>query len=336
MMNNNLRESDPTPKKNELVFSGSGEEFFGIWITNILLSICTLGIYSAWAKVRTTNYFYGSTKLAGAPFSYTANPVAILKGRIFAILGFFAYSYFSQAYPGVGIFLIIVLTLFTPFIITRSLNFRLQNTEYRGLRFGFRGTTAEAYKIFLLEYLLMIITFGILFPRWEAKRKAFYVGNIHFGTSQFSSNPSIIFFYQVAGIVIVNLAIYSALFYASSTIGISEILLLLAYPVLGLAVAYWFAETTNHIFATSQLENIQFQSSLTTGGLAKLWLVNLLLITFTLGFATPWVMVRNARYRISNTNVLADNLDSFIVQETSNTSALGEEIGEAFDIDLSI
>lgn len=33
-------------------FAGSGSEYFKIWITNLLRSILTLGIYSAWAKVR--------------------------------------------------------------------------------------------------------------------------------------------------------------------------------------------------------------------------------------------------------------------------------------------
>lgn len=33
-------------------FTGSAKEWFGIWIVNLLLSIITIGIYSAWAKVR--------------------------------------------------------------------------------------------------------------------------------------------------------------------------------------------------------------------------------------------------------------------------------------------
>ena len=80
----------PSPKSttgSDLVFSGKGGEFFGIWIVNILLSICTLGVYSAWAKVRTTNYFYGNTKLGGSPFVYTSKPNIDTEGsthRIFA------------------------------------------------------------------------------------------------------------------------------------------------------------------------------------------------------------------------------------------------------------
>ncbi|MCS6766168.1 MAG: DUF898 domain-containing protein, partial [Candidatus Protistobacter heckmanni] len=34
-----------------LRFTGSGAEYFRIWIVNLSLSVLTLGIYSAWAKV---------------------------------------------------------------------------------------------------------------------------------------------------------------------------------------------------------------------------------------------------------------------------------------------
>ncbi len=30
-------------------FTGTPREYFGIWIVNVLLTILTLGIYSAWA-----------------------------------------------------------------------------------------------------------------------------------------------------------------------------------------------------------------------------------------------------------------------------------------------
>ena len=33
-------------------FTGSGGEYFRVWVVNLLFSLLTLGIYSAWAKVR--------------------------------------------------------------------------------------------------------------------------------------------------------------------------------------------------------------------------------------------------------------------------------------------
>ncbi len=49
----------------QLHFTGTGGEYFGIWIVNLLLTIVTLGIYSAWAKVRRLQYFYRHTEVAG-------------------------------------------------------------------------------------------------------------------------------------------------------------------------------------------------------------------------------------------------------------------------------
>ena len=82
--------------------------------------------------------------------------------------------------------------------------------------------------------------------------------------------------------------------------------------------------------------DIRFESELKTSELIGLWVVNLILLGITLGLATPWVMVRNARYRISKTAVLADDLDSFCSHEKNKVSSIAEEIGEAFDVDISI
>ena len=51
-----------TPRTEAIEFSGDGGEYFRIWIVNLALSVVTLGIYSAWAKVRRLRYFYGSTR----------------------------------------------------------------------------------------------------------------------------------------------------------------------------------------------------------------------------------------------------------------------------------
>ena len=66
----------------EFEFRGSATEFFGIWIVNLLLSLLTFGIYSAWAKVRTKKYFYQNTYVAGRSFDYHATGGQILIGRI--------------------------------------------------------------------------------------------------------------------------------------------------------------------------------------------------------------------------------------------------------------
>src|SRR4030088_3281076 len=86
-------------KRHPVEFTADSGEYFRIWIVNLALTIVTLGIYSAWAKVRKRRYFYGHTRIDGEAFEYRANPLAILKGRIIAFVLFVAFSIVSQYAP---------------------------------------------------------------------------------------------------------------------------------------------------------------------------------------------------------------------------------------------
>lgn len=131
-------------------FHGKGGEFFRIWVANILLSIMTLGIYSAWAKVRTKQYFYRSTSLDGAFFNYDANPIQILKGRAI-VLGVVALIYgASLVDPLYSAVLTGSLSLLMPVFMHRSLKFNAHCSRYRNLRFSFQGSLREACLIGIL------------------------------------------------------------------------------------------------------------------------------------------------------------------------------------------
>lgn len=58
----------PASIRHPFEFRGDAREYFRIWIVNLALGIVTLGIYSAWAKVRTKRYFYANTLVADVPF----------------------------------------------------------------------------------------------------------------------------------------------------------------------------------------------------------------------------------------------------------------------------
>ena len=70
LQDNPVAPDSNVPRNLKFEFTGSGSEYFRIWIVNTLLTVVTLGIYSAWAKVRRLRYFYGSTQLAGSTFEY--------------------------------------------------------------------------------------------------------------------------------------------------------------------------------------------------------------------------------------------------------------------------
>lgn len=145
-----------------VVFRGRTSEYFGIWIVNLLLSIMTLGIYSAWAKVRRKKYFYNNTLIDGVGFDYHANPVAILKGRIIAFVLYLVFVFASGTHPAVSVVLSILLFIAVPWIIVRALKFNARNSSHRGLRFDFDGQYRDAALIFLGFPLLLGSVIGLI------------------------------------------------------------------------------------------------------------------------------------------------------------------------------
>src|SRR3982074_1385789 len=89
------------PERHPVEFTAHAGEYFRIWIVNLALTIVTLGIYSAWAKVRKRRYFYGHTRIDGESFEYRRNPVAILTGRLIAVAlfaVFYAIGHYAPLY----------------------------------------------------------------------------------------------------------------------------------------------------------------------------------------------------------------------------------------------
>ena len=68
-----VQKEPPRIETDSPMFHGTGGEFFGIWIINIIFSLLTLGIYTAWAKVRVRRYFAVMTSFRGERFDYHAS-----------------------------------------------------------------------------------------------------------------------------------------------------------------------------------------------------------------------------------------------------------------------
>jgi len=141
-------------------FTGNAKEYFGIWIVNLFLSIITLGIYTAWAKVRRVRYFYGHTFIDGHNLEYHAKPTAILIGRIIVVGILIAMNILVSISPFAGI-LVVPYLLALPWVINQAMRFNARVTSYRNVRFNFKGTYWQALKIFFLIPLGAIVVLGL-------------------------------------------------------------------------------------------------------------------------------------------------------------------------------
>ena len=340
-----------------LRFTGTGGEYFRIWIVNLFLTVLTLGIYSAWAKVRTRRYFYAHTLLADHAFDYRANPWFILRGNLilgFGLLLFLALESFRPVYSGI---VLAVFYGFLPFLIYKSLRFNAYNSTYRNLRFRFRGSLKESYNTYLFIPLLILLTLGLIFPYWVFRRKKYFFENFTFGRSPNTYTGSAGPFYQVYGItglMVILLAVVAGggvFFFVPQPHGLALRLdnmdrFFTLLPVAGFLVAmtaftciqqFLFARLTNYCWDRTSVEGLCFNSSLTVGNLLWLRLTNLLGIIFSLGLLIPWARVRRARYLVGSLTLFSDrSLDTFEAAEQSAEKAIGEAATGFFDIDIGL
>jgi uncharacterized membrane protein YjgN (DUF898 family) len=146
--------------RHQVEFTGTGKAYFGIWLSNLLLLILTLGWYYPWAKARKLRFFYGHTRIAGHPLAFHGEPRKMLRGFALTVVLMAVYSYANRV-PGIAsIVATLIMALIWPAIMRASLQFKLANSSWRGLRFKFTGTLAGAYKVVLLP---MAVTVGLMF-----------------------------------------------------------------------------------------------------------------------------------------------------------------------------
>lgn len=314
------------PEPGELLpvrFSGTAAGYFRIWLVNTLLTLVTIGVWSAWAKVRRRRYFYGSTEVADGRFDYLATAPALLTGRLLAValLGGIALAHWVM--PGLVPPLGLAALALVPWLVVRSATFNARMTRWRGLRFGFHGRFGGALVAHVLAPALSLATLGLATPlaSWLAGR--YWADNHTLGRARFACRPPL-WSFVLAGLATLGLFVGLVLAFAAMVGGIAwglghpEILWPFAEPVpkavvsttvwplipLGVGVpafliagAYYRARVRAIVLSSLVLEGgHRLVCRLAAGRVAWIVATNALATLATAGLAHPWGVVRLWRY----------------------------------------
>lgn len=340
----------PVETREEITFSATGGEYFRIWIVNLLLTIVTLGIYSAWAKVRRNQYFYSSTRLAGSSFEYHGTPMAILKGRLIALALFGVYNLAFRMSPAAGLAMFAVMAAVMPWLLWRSMQFSLYNSSYRGIRFGFDGSARQAYAAFLGMAVLSAVSFGLLAPFAHQRLKKFQHSEARYGSSKFSFDAKVSGFYKIYLVLFGLMVLGTVVFFGVITalvVGSSDRMqaanygsivgILLIYPWVLASTWLFMAMLQNLVWNHTQLGAHRFQSAMHWGRLAFIYATNTVGIILTLGFYTPFAKVRAMKYRLESISLqVSGGLDDVVAQSTPDVNATGEGMADFLGVDLSM
>lgn len=222
--------------------------------------------------------------------------------------------------------------------------------------------------------LVVVLVIGSIFvmaavQAWVlAGMHGYFINGYRYGDWQFSGDVEVGFFIKLAfkaaglflaaviglGLIIAllvgGLASFEALTNPYMVMAVimgaaaSYVLLLIVVGLLGAAMfAYMAVQTRNYLFSRvviakeAQENRFGLTSSMSTSGYVGLVVTNFLILIFTLGLGRAWVMVRTSHYVAEHTSVEGD-MDLLLAadQDSDVKSAIGDEVAQAFDVNLGI
>lgn len=337
-----------------VAFTGTAREYFGIWIVNLMLSIATLGIWSAWAKVRNRAYILGNTSVDGRPFGYHARGLQIFLGRLVVVAivaGIYVASLVSPIVSGV-VWMLFLLAM--PWLINRGLRFNAAMTSWSTVRFGFRGSYWPSFLVFVGYPFLSMVSLGLFLPYATRAMKRYTIGGHRLGASDFAFSsgmgPFWLAFFQVVACIVAGIlvlvvtgvaanAVFSGQMDFSPAGSIWMIIVVLAglFALFPFSVFYG-AFLRNAIYAGMTLENgHRFRSAISPARYVWITVSNAVAIASSLGMLLPWARIRMTRYLCSRTWLIpAGSLDDVIDEASSRETAVGDAWMDLDGIDVGI
>jgi uncharacterized membrane protein YjgN (DUF898 family) len=299
-----------------LAFNGEGSRYFGIWVVNIVLTILTLGLYYPWAKIANRKYLWNSTAIGEDKFVFHGTGNEIFKGFVIAYLILGISLLMSFFFPGLFILFYLVLLLIMPFAVFGAWRYRVSRTSWRGIYFSFDGNMREFFSMYIVHFLLAILTLGIYGPWFRVKVEKYLISHTKFGQYEFDfeGDGGDLFGINLLGILLTIITLYIYLpWYMKNR----------------------FKFTIDNIVIYHGDKKSYLRTNLDGGDLFGVLLLNAILTMITLGLATPWAMIRSYKLFVESVHIPIDvNLDALEQNADDFNDATGDSLLDVLDVGL--
>jgi uncharacterized membrane protein YjgN (DUF898 family) len=311
-------------QRTSLSFKADGMDLFALTLKNMLLSMCTFGIYSFWGKINIQKFLNRGTYFGEEALDFHGTGkekfIGFLKGMgiitVLVIIASVATAFLGKLIGAIAaqvILMIIVygaILLITPMIIVGKRRYFLSRSSWRGVRFIFNGRWKKMGLILLKGALVSILTLGIYIPWFIHDIREFMINNSGYGTEPF--------------IYTGNKRTYAKTWWLGFLFSI------LTFGI----YSFWLAAALErHFMNNTTFQGKKLSCSLTGETLFKTALINLLLIVFTFGVAASWVIVRNFRIWFGSISLEGTvDVDTIRASVDAKASALADGLSEAGDV----
>lgn len=286
-------------------FDGQWREFLPIALTNLLLTLVTLGIYRFWATTRERRYLWSRTRFIDERFEWSGTGLELLVGFLLVaglvFLPLFILQFVAQAMlvQGHGVALGVMAVLLYLFFFYlfgvarfRALRYRLSRSWWRGIRGG-SDDQGYGYGVsYVWKTVLGMLALGLMVPwsmtrLWNERWNAMSFGGHGFRAGASWGNlflryilcylaPWVLFF--AVGILIFTAGMFAGM--GDGTPGVAflifaGIIVLAAYILLPLIALVFYAAFLREAVGSLHLAGIDFEFTARTRHWVLLFLGNL-------------------------------------------------------------
>lgn len=328
-----------------VLLDAKAADYARIWITNLLLTVLTLGLYLPWARVRAQRYFLRRTLVAGSALDYHAPPASHLPryGLVMALVAGVAGACLGS--PLAGLLAFSMALAVAPLAVHTSLTHRMAHTSWSGRRLSFDGRFTAVYGALLTPLVGLLaaawltlagatfhhpmwwMALGFVAALWLLGVPLFLWAYFHYRQERLRLGP-LRLGWQASPVAMQMLwartAVWSVLV-SGLVVGVGSVVLgaLLWWQgpgpgrwfwgiaaaslvaVLAAVVPYAQARLQNLVWSKTGNRSLRFRSRLSVRGYVLLQVRHAVLLVLTLGLYWPWAVVASRRMRTEALTVWA-------------------------------
>lgn len=298
---------EAAPAIHRLRYTGAGSKLFGIWISNWLLTIVTLGIYHFWGKTKIRRYFHENVLFQEEPFAYLGTGRELFISAL-KFVGIFVLPFVLVLTAVTVIFQNSIVAIVVPIVYAvvyyclrlyaqlSGMRYRANRMSWRGIRFALKVRKKEYLKLLITIGVLNIVTLGLYRPYGEYRMLNLLLNNLAYGNLHFSYQGDK---RELTGRYWINW--------------------LLVLPTLGLSLMWYRARLQRHIAKSTRLGAMEFRYNITGGQLFWLAFSNALMVTFSFYLLGAYALQRRLQLFIDTLKIR--NLPDFKTIKKAEKSA---------------
>jgi uncharacterized membrane protein YjgN (DUF898 family) len=309
-----------------LKYTGAIGKLYWIWFTNLMLQFITLYIYRPWAKTKIRKYFYSNIFIFGDRLEYSGTGRELFKGYAQAILYLMILSaiistliaiFLSEASFIDAVMSYIPIMALLYYAQYSSLRYRFSRTRWRGIRASISGSGLKYMGFRLGRALINIITLGFSIGKSDLMAKRYLIEDSFIGSVKFK------FLGNVSDLNRVN-----------------AVTIILALPTLFISRFWYIAALKKYVWNHLNIGSVSFHADFTGSKILRLFLGNIFILAFTLGFGMPIILQRSVKFFTDNIQIIGTEQDLDIFQAPDLGSAAGDGLegitDDGLDLDIGI